>query len=69
MPGKEKISEEQMIWIALDEIDAALFTGDFFHNKENLKGLKRYLIRWVREAKSIEEMLKDNEFIDKNKML
>jgi len=67
--GKDlrNLLEKQMIWIALEEIDAALFTGGIFHNEEELKGLKRYLIRWVREVKNIEEMLKEDENVDKNK--
>jgi len=67
--GKDlrNLLEKQMIWIALEEIDAALFTGDIFHNEEELKELKRYLIRWVREVKNIEEMLKEDENVDKNK--
>ena len=68
----QKLEESQIdecAWIALEEIDSALFTGDGFHNEKDLKELKRYLIRWVREVKNIDEMLKDNEIVDKNKML
>lgn len=33
--------------------------GDVFHNKKDLKELKRYLIRCVHEVKNIDKMLKN----------
>lgn len=73
MPGSSKEEEraidwmqkldekaiDECIWIALEEIDAGLFTGDVFHNKKDLNELKRYLVRWVREIKNIDKMLKE----------
>ena len=46
---------------ACEEIDAAFFSGDAFHDNEALTKIKHYLGRWNREAESIEKMLKDIE--------
>jgi hypothetical protein len=42
-------------WIetALDEIDAALFTGDSFEDLDNLWTLQEYLAKWQRRADEI----------------
>jgi len=40
-----------------DELDASVFSGDGFHNKEALERLKHYVGRWSRESEKIEEML------------
>lgn len=34
---------------AFDEIDAAVFSGDSFHDPDNLAELERYIARWSRE--------------------
>lgn len=38
---------------AFEEIDAAVYSGDSFHDEENLKELERYIQRWSREAERI----------------
>jgi len=43
------------VYNALEEIDAAFFSGDQFHNVENLDTAKEYIERWQREIKKIEE--------------
>ena len=40
---------------ALEEIDAAFFSGDTFHDPEALKEVEEYLGRWQREITSIKE--------------
>lgn len=47
---------------AIDEIDAAFFSGDCFHNEDSLKEIERMLIRWAKEASNIREIL--NQRID-----
>lgn len=39
---------------AIDEIDAAMFSGDTFHDDDNREELKKYIVRWNREIESIE---------------
>lgn len=39
---------------AMDEIDAALFTGDMFLNKDNIESFRRYLDRWSRQLDAME---------------
>lgn len=48
---------------AIEEIDAAMFSGDTFNEKCNREELKEYIDRWSREIKSIEEFWEseDNE--------
>lgn len=43
---------------AFEEIDAAVYSGDSFHDEKNLEELERYILRWQREAKRI----RDNNF-------
>ena len=38
-----------------EEIDAAFFSGDEFHNKAYLNIVKEYVERWRREIRIIEE--------------
>lgn len=40
---------------AIQIIDAALYSGDSFHNKENLEYLETYFLRWSREAERIKK--------------
>lgn len=40
---------------AFEEIDAALFSGDSFYSPENRKELERYILRWNRELKNLNE--------------
>ena len=47
---------------AIDEIDAAFFSGDQFHDDAALQEIERFLIRWGKEVANIREML--NEPID-----
>lgn len=44
---------------ALDTIDAAVFSGDIFHNKENRDLFREHLERWQRELVEIEKFLSE----------
>ena len=48
----------------MDEIDAAIWSGDAFHNRENIAAFREQMTRWERgliEAESIvTEMEKEN---------
>lgn len=46
---------------ACDEIDAALFTGDTFHDHEMITELEAYLSRWQREIAATKKFLKEVE--------
>lgn len=39
---------------AIDEIDAALFTGDMFLNQDNIESFRNYLGRWSRQLDAME---------------
>lgn len=41
---------------ACDELDAAIFSGDEFHNPESRKRLREFMTRWERELKSFDEL-------------
>jgi len=42
---------------SLDEIDAAIFSGDFFHSKEGFELLKYYVERWSRALGDIQKVM------------
>ena len=48
----------------MDEIDAAIWSGDMFHDRENIADFRSLMARWekgLKEAESIlEEMEKSN---------
>jgi hypothetical protein len=50
---------------AMDEIDAALFSGDLFHNREHIVAFREMMARWERGLKEAEnivvEMEKEND--------
>jgi hypothetical protein len=46
---------------ALDEIDAAVFSGDSFHDEDNLKRLKFYMDRWLNEWPYMEIAARERE--------
>lgn len=39
---------------AIDEIDAAMFSGDTFYDDDNREVLKKYIARWSKEIDEIE---------------
>lgn len=42
-----------------ENIDAAFFSSDIFHNTNSLEEIEEYLDHWTREVKSIKETLTD----------
>lgn len=47
------------VLIALDEIDAAIFSGDGFHSEDSHKVLTTYLEKWSRESVKIAKLLRE----------
>ena len=46
---------------ALDEVDAALFSGDKFHNKESVERLEYFINRWQRGLDEIKTVHLESE--------
>jgi hypothetical protein len=44
---------------AMDEIDAAIWSGDTFHNRENIKQFREMMARWERGLQSCEDILNE----------
>jgi hypothetical protein len=58
------IDYEELVDGAIDEIDAALFSGDTFHDAEAIEDFRRIMERWERrlvEIKSILDEILDEE--------
>ena len=58
------IDYEELVDGAIDEIDAALFSGDTFHDEEAIEDFRRMMERWERrlvEIKSILDEIPDEE--------
>jgi hypothetical protein len=49
----------------MDEIDAALFSGDTFHDEEAIEDFRRIMERWERRLVEIKSIL-DEEFLDED---
>ena len=41
---------------ACEDIDAAVFSGDAFHDKEERDALRNYIARWERQMKEYENI-------------
>lgn len=41
----------------MDDIDAAIFSGDMFHNRENIAAFRIMIARWERGLKEAEEIV------------
>lgn len=46
---------------AIDEIDAALFTGDTFLNRDHIRRMRDYLARWEQGLQEMESILDSNK--------
>ena len=46
---------------AMDSIDAAIWSGDTFHNRENIKAFREQMARWERGLKESEDILNETE--------
>jgi hypothetical protein len=45
----------------IDEIDAAIWNGDTFHNRENIAAFREMMARWERGLKEAESILDEME--------
>lgn len=45
----------------IDEIDAAIWSGDMFHNRENIAAFREMMARWERGLKEAESILNEIE--------
>lgn len=50
----------------IDEIDAAVFLGDTFHNQKNINDFREKMKRWEKELKEIEGSFEEIDDIYKN---
>ena len=46
---------------AMDEIDAAVWSGDMFHNRANIAAFREQMARWERGLKEAEDILNEME--------
>ena len=45
----------------MDEIDAAVWSGDIFHNRENIAAFRGIMARWERGLKEAESIVTEME--------
>ena len=45
----------------IDEIDSAVWSGDMFHNRENIRAFRDMMARWERGLKEAEVILSEME--------
>jgi hypothetical protein len=45
----------------IDEIDSAVWGGDLFHNRENIRAFREMMARWERGLKEAEDILSELE--------
>ena len=45
----------------MDEIDAAVWSGDMFHNRENIQAFRKMMARWDRGLQQAEAILTEIE--------
>jgi hypothetical protein len=43
----------------MDEIDAAVWSGDLFHNRDNISEFRAMMARWERGLKMCEDILNE----------
>jgi hypothetical protein len=44
---------------AMDEIDAAVWSGDLFHSRENIRAFRDMMARWERGLQMCEDILNE----------
>jgi hypothetical protein len=54
------IDYEELVDGAIDEIDAALFSGDTFHDEEAIEDFRRIMERWERRLVEIKSILDED---------
>jgi len=45
----------------MDEIDAAVWSGDIFHNRENIAAFRKMMARWELGLKEAEDIVTEME--------
>ena len=45
----------------MDEIDAAIWSGDMFHNRENIAAFRAMMARWEQGLQDAEDLLDEVE--------
>ena len=45
----------------IDEIDSAIWSGDLFHNRENIQSFRNMMARWERGLREAESILDETE--------
>jgi hypothetical protein len=50
---------KQLEYGPIDEIDAAIWSGDLFHNRANIAAFRDMMSRWERGLQSCEDILKE----------
>jgi len=45
----------------IDEIDSAVWSGDVFHNRENIRAFREMMARWERGLREAEDILSEME--------
>ena len=43
----------------MDEIDAAVWSGDMFHNRDNIQAFRKMMARWEKGLQSCEDILNE----------
>ena len=51
---------------AMDEIDAAVWSGDMFHNRANISAFREMMARWERGLQEAEDILTEMEKENEN---
>ena len=44
---------------AMDDIDAAIWSGDLFHTRENIAAFRKMMARWEQGLQSCEDILNE----------
>jgi hypothetical protein len=44
----------------IDHIDAAIWTGDIFHNQENIQAFRNMMSRWEQGLKECEDIINES---------
>ena len=61
-PRKQKMTTQQYKRLEdgpMDEVDAAVWTGDTFHNRANIAAFREMMARWERGLKMCEDILNE----------
>ena len=51
----------EVIYKSCEEIDAAMFSGDEFYDRDCLREIKQYIERWSKQIVQIENLIAEGE--------